>query len=272
MKMTLYHGGRILTMVGETKETVKYVEAVVEKDGKIVFSGTIAEAKRQFRTATNYRAVNLEGRTMMPGHIDPHLHPSMASLILSMDFITPFDWVLPSGTYLGVRTETDYRKRLNQLISDRNLQPASDEFLITWGYQEAFHGEMDRKVLDQLNTVVPVVVWQRSFHEVYLNSIALNLLHYNDIDELKKNPQVDWDRGHFYEMGLDAIMGTTSFGERVFPLMEKGYAELIKVVHQSGITTVGDLEFPLIELDMETDKTNNLLHRQWKELRPSRRR
>ena len=70
-------------MVGETAQ---YVEAVVEKDGKIAFTGSLANAEALFPDAAK---LDLEGRTMMPGHIDPHLHPSMAALILRMDFITP---------------------------------------------------------------------------------------------------------------------------------------------------------------------------------------
>ena len=38
---------------------------------------------------------DLKGKTLSPGFIDPHLHPSMAAFILTMDFITPFDWNFP---------------------------------------------------------------------------------------------------------------------------------------------------------------------------------
>jgi len=76
MSSTLYFGGRILTMVGEKAQ---YVEAVVDKDGKIAFSGSLNEAKSLFPNAGKF---DLKGKTMMPGHIDPHLHPSMAALIL----------------------------------------------------------------------------------------------------------------------------------------------------------------------------------------------
>ncbi|KAK3741223.1 hypothetical protein QZH41_005671 [Actinostola sp. cb2023] len=67
------------------------------------------------------------------------------------------------------------------------------------------------------------------------------------------NSQVDWEAGHFFEMGLDALMATTSFRDQVFPLIEKGYPELVKVVNRNGITAVGDLEFPLFEEALEKD-------------------
>ena len=227
IKMTLYFGGRILTMVGETAQ---YVEAVVDKDGKIAFTGSFIEAKTLFPDAAEF---DLEGKTMMPGHIDPHLHPSMAALILQMHFITPFDWILPSGTYKGVRTQEGYRSRLSDLILTRNKQSASSkEFLITWGHHQYFHGKMSRSIIDGINSIsnkIPIVVWHRSFHEVYLNTYAPDHLEYDDKEAIMNNPQVEWDRGHFFEMGLDALMSTTSFKNIVFPMMIAGYNDLVQV-------------------------------------------
>ncbi|KAK3739744.1 hypothetical protein QZH41_003579 [Actinostola sp. cb2023] len=256
MEASLYCKGTILTMVGDSEKTVKYAEAVVEKGGKIAFVGALGEAKRIYPKA---KEIDLGGRCMMPGHIDPHLHPSMGSMILSMNFITPFDWSLPSGDYQGVRTQKGYRNRLKTLINDNfpEYSKIPTACLITWGYHGDFHGEMSREIIDNLDVgksnMISVVVWQRSFHEVYLNSFALDHLQCDDLDALKENLQVDWETGHFYEMGLDALMATTNFGDQVFPLIEKGYPELVKVVNRNGITAVGDLEFPLFEEGLEKD-------------------
>ena len=255
--MSLYHGGPILTMTGET---AKYVEAVVVKDEKIAFTGSLAEAKTRFPDAKHE---NLEGRTMMPGLIDPHLHPSMGSLILRMHFITPFDWTLPSGFYPGVRTKKEYRGRLKELIANYRRNPKQSlnkEFLITWGYHNSFHGKMSRKFLDKRAGDIPVVVWHRSFHELYLNTFALDQLEYDSKDDLMSNGQVDWENGHFFEMGLDALLNTTSFNRNhVRLLLEDGYKDLVQVVHQGGITAVADLEFPLLDLEDEKEQANDKL-------------
>ena len=234
MSSTLYFGGRILTMVGDNAQ---YVEAVVEKDGKIAFTGSVSDAKELFPDATE---MDLQGRCMMPGHIDPHLHPSMAALILRMHFITPFDWILPSGKYEGVRTEVGYRERLRDLILQQpKTAKTAKTFLITWGYHQDFHGEMSKSVIDEITPAaktMPIAVWQRSFHEVYLNSYALDYLTYDDKEALMNNPQVDWERGHFYEMGLDAIIGTTNFGkDTVFPMMMDGYNDVVQVRNKAAI-------------------------------------
>ena len=97
-------------------------------------------------------------------------------------------------------------------------------------------------MIDDINPAaktMSIAVWQRSFHEVYLNSYALDHLTYEDKDALMNNPQVDWERGHFYEMGLDAIIGTTNFGkDAVFPIMMDGYNDVVEV-RNNAATLVG---------------------------------
>ena len=66
---TIYFGGPILTMVGEAPA---YVEAVAVEDGRIVFTGTKAEALELAGPATSLR--DLRGMAMLPGFIDAHSH------------------------------------------------------------------------------------------------------------------------------------------------------------------------------------------------------
>ncbi|CAM1360305.1 Metal-dependent amidohydrolase [Tenacibaculum sediminilitoris] len=66
---TVYYNGDILTMVGESPN---YIEALVEKEGKIVFTGTSYEAM-QF-AGKGHNMIDLEGKTLVPGFIDGHCH------------------------------------------------------------------------------------------------------------------------------------------------------------------------------------------------------
>lgn len=66
----------------------------------------------------------------------------MAALILSMDFITPFDWQLPGREVEGVRGEEGYRGRLGELVRGRQ----GEGWIKTWGFHHYFHGTLDRKV------------------------------------------------------------------------------------------------------------------------------
>lgn len=78
-EQTLYFGGDIITMEGDAPT---YVEAIIERDGKIIYAGQKASAVNNFAGKTI--EVNLKGRTLMPGFIKPHAHPvSIGALILA---------------------------------------------------------------------------------------------------------------------------------------------------------------------------------------------
>ena len=66
---TIYAGGDILTMVGDTP---LYAEALLVQNGKILFVGSIPEA--QEKAGNNYTSIDLKGKTMIPGLIDGHSH------------------------------------------------------------------------------------------------------------------------------------------------------------------------------------------------------
>lgn len=67
--VTIYSGGPIVTMTGDTPETV---EAIAVRDGRIVAVGSSAAvAKAAGRDA---RRVDLKGRALLPGFIDAHGH------------------------------------------------------------------------------------------------------------------------------------------------------------------------------------------------------
>jgi predicted amidohydrolase YtcJ len=66
---TLYYGGDIITMEGDTPQ---YVEAAVVKEGKILFVGSKDEAMNV--AGEGHKMIDLEGKTMLPGFIDGHAH------------------------------------------------------------------------------------------------------------------------------------------------------------------------------------------------------
>jgi predicted amidohydrolase YtcJ len=69
LQQTIYSGGDIITMVGDTPQ---YAEAVVVEGGKIKFVGTVAEAKNA--AGKGPKMIDLAGQTMLPGFIDAHGH------------------------------------------------------------------------------------------------------------------------------------------------------------------------------------------------------
>ncbi len=51
LQQTLYHGGDIITMAGDTPN---YVEAVVQREGQIIFTGTKVDALAKYKGKEDY--------------------------------------------------------------------------------------------------------------------------------------------------------------------------------------------------------------------------
>ena len=66
---TVYYGGDILTLEGDTPQ---YVEALVVRDGKIEFAGASGEAMEV--AGAGHKMADLAGKTLLPGFIDGHAH------------------------------------------------------------------------------------------------------------------------------------------------------------------------------------------------------
>ena len=185
----IYFGGDILTMESASPA---YAEAIAVKDGKIVFVGSKADAEKMKGDST---AMNdLKGKTMMPGFIDPHVHPSIAATMLPNEIIAANDWVLHNETKKAVIGHDAYIQRITESIN-ANAKP--DETYIIWGYHQLWHGELTRYMLNKIAPDKPVGIIHRSFHEIFVNDAFIKKFNLKKAD-YKNNPQVDWKKGHFY--------------------------------------------------------------------------
>lgn len=240
-EFTLYHNGPILTMAGEEPA---FAEAVLERAGEIAFVGALEEARQ---TAPQAREIDLSGATLMPGFIEPHLHPSLAAVVLENEIIAPYDWRLPSGVKKGVSGEAAYRARLAQSLKE-HARPG--ELFFVWGFHQLWHGFLSRDVLNEIAGDQPVAVIHRSFHEIFLNDAAIRHLRLKP-QEFAANPQVDWDAGHFYEGGWLALV------PRIAPILLeperylRGLASMSALLQQNGITTIAEPGFPGASFDIE---------------------
>ncbi|MBT3671469.1 MAG: amidohydrolase [Porticoccaceae bacterium] len=231
----IYHGGDIVTMAGES---LRQIEAVAELDGKIVFTGTLADAMQSFAKASKF---DLKGKTLMPGFIEPHVHPSIAALVLPNEIIAPFDWVFPNVTKKGVRDPTGYKKRLEESINRNSVRENADSnsLFMIWGYHQLWHGDLSRELLNRLAPDQPVAVIHRSFHEIFFNDRAIELIGLN-AEEFKDNPQVNWVKGHFFESGWMNI------APKVVPFLAGSQKYMLgldlmsQLIQKNGITTIAE--------------------------------
>ena len=220
--------------------------AVAVKDGRIAGIGSLQALKKRFAKAVIDK--EFADKVLTPGLIDPHMHLWLFALVSNAKFITPADWTLPWGDEKGVTGHEAYMKRLKAY--EKSLKPG--ELLFTWGYHQYFHGKINRKILDeQISNTRPIIVWQRSVHEMYFNTKALEMLGLKKSDFENKgeaSKMAIWDEGHVWEKGLYLVIG------KLFPIIaspEKyklGMERARDYVHAGGITACAD---PGVQLTKE---------------------
>lgn len=233
---TVYTNGDIVTMA---TEEIEYVEAVVEIGGKIVFAGPRQAAQSQFPEANQF---DLQGQTMFPGFIEPHAHPvSIGAMILANDIVAPHEWRMPKKTFKGVTGKENYLEAVADIIKSKSNK---DETVLIWGYHKSWHGTLTLDDLDAATDGTPTIIWQRSTHEVYLNSAAAEKYSIAEGD-LQETEQVDWTNLHFWERAYQEIKGTKLkpfFSDTT--ILERGMSTMSSMMKQNGLIAMAEPSFP----------------------------
>ncbi len=242
--IVIFTAKKIITM----DDTLPTATAVAVSEGRVLAVGTLEEMAVWTQEGHARIDRSFEHQVLMPGLIDNHIHPFLGALLLPMVILAPEPWRGVDGTLRPeIRDPQTYRERLCQEFEARD---ASRTWFITWGYQPDIHGRYDRETLDALFPDTPVILWQRSFHETYLNSAAVRQLGL-EAGEWQDHPQIDWARGHFYETGFKPIL----MGLLPYFLQPQWYGEglrqMVALMRMGGITTAGDMLFGAIAPDYE---------------------
>lgn len=184
--------------------------------------------------------VTLRDKVVLPGFIDNHLHPFLGALLTPMEIIAPEPWRMPGGDVLpAANAPEEYLRLLKARLEARTDR---QDWFISFGYQPHEHGRLTRRELDALCPDRPVILWQRSFHETYLNSAALAKLGLDEINA-GTHPQVRLEEGHFFENGNGLVL------QRLMPYLlrpewyHKGLSTTAALMQQGGITTAADMLF-----------------------------
>jgi predicted amidohydrolase YtcJ len=240
-KIRIFEAAKIVTME-PANPSARFVAVA---DGLIL---GIANSLAELEPWARGRQVEIDRRfaknVLMPGLIDPHVHPMLAAVALNLVFLAPDDWKLPSGNYPGVQTQTGYRARLAELLAK-----STDNPFICWGYHELFHGPLDRKLLDTLSPERPVIIWQRSFHDIIVNSAMLKAWGFDTqakLDAAMAAAKVDpthanFERGLFSETATPVALGKMQSVLLSPEKMHRGMAALKSMMLTSGVTTVSDM-------------------------------
>ncbi|TFH24002.1 amidohydrolase [Candidatus Bathyarchaeota archaeon] len=172
---TVYFGGDIITMAGNTPE---YAEALVINDGKIVFVGASDEAMKV--AGKGHQMIDLDGKTLLPGLIDGHAHfASFAAQAIGAQ-------ILPSPD-----AKADDIPKLIEILKEWNTPEnrALTGWIFGMGFDDSVLKEKrfpTKEDLDKVSTETPIMLIHISGHFASLNSKGLELL---EITVDTKNPE-----------------------------------------------------------------------------------
>jgi predicted amidohydrolase YtcJ len=224
---TAFINGKIYT-VNENQITA---QAVVVENNKIIFVGSDDDANQFIDSSTN--VINLEGKLMLPGFIDNHVH-----------FIT-------GGFYLlGIdlrpaNSTTEFRKILNDYVEKYPTR------WITGGYWDHEKWEVKdlptKEMIDDISPNTPVFVERLDGHMGLANSYALKLAGVTKDTEspdgglIVKNPKTGEPTGVLKDNAM-------SFIYNILPAAtaEENYDAALAALEEAkrlGITSVQDITF-----------------------------
>lgn len=207
---TLYYGGDIITMVGDTP---LYAEAIIEKEGKISFVGPLDEAKRI--AGKGSEMLNLNGKTMLPGLIDGHAHfGSFSAQAIGAQILPP-----PDAGANNIATLIEILKEWNT---------PENRALTGWIFGLGFDDSVleDQRFptkhdLDQVSTEHPIMIIHISGHFAVVNSKGLELL---NITNNTKDPEggiIRRENGNEPNGVLEELAGLPHYAQALTPATEE---------------------------------------------------
>jgi predicted amidohydrolase YtcJ len=161
----IYTNGNIYTV----NETFAKATSIVVKGDRILYVGDDAAAQKKYRAASP--AVDLAGKTVIPGLVESHLHYLLLGEVL--DRIDIF--------------QKPKAEILDKVKSEADKLP-DGEWIVSMGWNNVLWGEdyPTKEELDVASPNNPVSLARVDGHSVWVNSLALQIA---GIDEDTSNPQ-----------------------------------------------------------------------------------
>ena len=211
--------------------------AVAVVGSRVLAVGSLDELKKAAGDQPYVVDTRFADKVIVPGFIAQHDHPFLAALAMTSEIIAIEDWVLPSGTVPAAKDHDDYVKRLTEAHAKLEDPEA---LLLTWGFHQYFHGKLTRADLDKISATRPLLVWHRSCHEFYLNSVAMEKFGVTKdwYDKLKGSAkeQSNFEEGHFWEQGMFAVLPLIAPAVFTPQRLDEGLHFVEEYLHANGIT------------------------------------
>ncbi|WP_417460478.1 amidohydrolase [Kordiimonas sp.] len=223
----LFYGGPVITMAD-----AGVVEAVLVRDGKIVAVGDEAEVRAL--ASPSVTKINLDGKTLMPGLIEPHSHMIASALLGAAIDVSGFAHDSRAEVMATLRRELDDWQ--------------GGEWAIAFGWDPVMVDDLEPPTLAELDALSPerpLVILTQMMHDAYANSKALKAA--GILEDSPNPPGGEYVRdadgkltGTLREVGaIGVILGAP-------PAPPKGAADLLLNLQmgayaRAGYTTVAEL-------------------------------
>jgi predicted amidohydrolase YtcJ len=151
----IFHGGPIIPLAG----VGQYAEALAVKDGRIVAVGTSDAIMGLKSNAT--QLVDLDGRALLPGFIDPHQHTVTGALINA---------IFTDCGYTKFRT----RDAVLAMFRDKAAKTPPGQWLLFTSFDNLLQGgDLMMPDLDAISKLHPILVYYINMHTAACNGAAL---------------------------------------------------------------------------------------------------
>jgi predicted amidohydrolase YtcJ len=152
----ILRGGTIRPMPG-----APVASAIAIKGGKVLAVGD-ESSLAGFKTS-NTKIVDLAGRTLLPGLIDPHHHTIAAALIFEL---------LDDVGYPNYPT----REKLVAHLKQKAASTPKGQWIVGANFDNLLQGgDFSRSELDAISTDHPILIWYINLHDACVNSEAFKI-------------------------------------------------------------------------------------------------
>lgn len=216
-------------------------EAVLIEDGLIKITGTTSEIMACITDNSKIDIIDLEGRTVLPGFIDSHIHfESFGLALLQVDL-----------KYPKIKSINDIFKFLSKEISNEGNWIVGNLYDHNKLIENRHPNKWD---LDQVSENQPILIFHISGHMVAVNSKALKLAGITETTPDPPGGKIERTAegeatGVLYETAFNLVLGNIPQYSRI----EKK-AAMIRAMNsllEKGITSVHDMGVEDYSVDMD---------------------
>lgn len=160
---TIFYGGPIVTVNAKNEE----VQALAVQGGKIVAVGSKEAVTKEWQSGGT-KVIDLQGQTLMPGFVEPHVHILVTSVFEGLG-LNLSNFTLPYDT----------KETLIQKMKAGLKNVPAGGWLFGFGVDPSrttpFMAELTADDLDKVSKDVPIFIVNQSGHIGYVNHKALEL-------------------------------------------------------------------------------------------------